>query len=231
MPRELISSKLGFYGLTDIPAEFQKAIDLTLTNCTNTYAYLDDTLIITIGSIEKHKEALEKVLRRLDEENFAITLDKCKFTFKQNEWLVFHIDCERINPLSRKTGAIEKLLPPKTLKQPKSFMGSIQLLTRYIPDLAHAAEAPRPPLLKNTDKHKTLNWSTKHDSAFHKIEKLETEVTQNKHFDQNLDTRVVCDASTYGLGADLEQNTKRGVGSHRVRIKFAGRISLEEKTQ
>ena len=26
------------YGLTDKPAEFQKAVDLTLTNCTNTYA-------------------------------------------------------------------------------------------------------------------------------------------------------------------------------------------------
>ena len=32
----------GFYGLTDMPAEFRKAIDLTLTNCKNTYAYLDD---------------------------------------------------------------------------------------------------------------------------------------------------------------------------------------------
>ena len=38
----------GFYGLTDMPAEFQKAVDLTLTNCTNTYAYLDDILIVTV---------------------------------------------------------------------------------------------------------------------------------------------------------------------------------------
>ena len=37
----------GFYGLTDMPAVFQKAIDLTLTNCTNTYAYVDDILIVT----------------------------------------------------------------------------------------------------------------------------------------------------------------------------------------
>ena len=28
----------GFYGLRDMPAKFQKAIDLTLTSCTNTYA-------------------------------------------------------------------------------------------------------------------------------------------------------------------------------------------------
>ena len=45
----------GFYGLTDMPAEFQKAIDLTLTNCTNTYAYLNDILIVTKGSTELHQ--------------------------------------------------------------------------------------------------------------------------------------------------------------------------------
>ena len=46
----------GSYGLVDIPAEFQKAIDLTLTNCSNTYAYLDDMLIVTKGSIDIHKQ-------------------------------------------------------------------------------------------------------------------------------------------------------------------------------
>ena len=105
-------------------------------------------------------------------------------------------------------------------------MESIHHLTRYIPHLAQAAAALRP-LLKNTDKHKKLNWSTEYDSAFHKIEKLVTEITQNKHFDQNLDTRVVCDASTYGLCAALEQNTNEGW----VAIAYASRflISLEEK--
>ena len=46
----------GFYGLTDMPSEFQKAIDLTLTNCSNTYAYLDDILIATKGAIDIHKK-------------------------------------------------------------------------------------------------------------------------------------------------------------------------------
>ena len=98
-----------------MPALFQKAINLTLTNCKITYAYLDEILIITEGSVEKHKETLEKVLRRLDEENFAISLDKCKFACKQIEWRWFHIDCEGTTPLSRKTDAIEKLLPKRLI--------------------------------------------------------------------------------------------------------------------
>ena len=49
---------------------------------------------------------------------------------------------------------------------------------------------------------------TELESAFQRIKNLVAEITQNKHFDRNLDTRVGSDASTYGLGAALEQNTK-----------------------
>ena len=46
----------GFYGLTDMPAEFQKAIDLTLNSEKNAFAFLDDLLIILHGT----KEHIEK---------------------------------------------------------------------------------------------------------------------------------------------------------------------------
>ena len=141
----------GLYGLTDMPAEFQKAVDLTLTNCNKTYAYLDDILIATQGSIESHRQKLQTVLTKLDDENLAISLDKCKFACKQVEWLGFNISSERTKPLTKKTEAIEKYSPPKFFKQPKSFMGSIHHLTRYIHNLAQTAAALRP-LLKNTEK-------------------------------------------------------------------------------
>ena len=99
----------GFYGLTVMPAEFQKAIDLTLTNCTNTYAYLADILIMTKGSLDVHKQKMQPVLKKLDEENLAISLDKCKFACKQVECLVFTVNSEGTKPLIRKTEAIGKL--------------------------------------------------------------------------------------------------------------------------
>ena len=141
----------GFYVLTDMPSKFQKAIDLTLTSCTNTYAYLDDILIVRKGSLDTHKRNLQSVLKKLEEENLAISLDKCKFACKQVDWLGFSVNSEGKKPLVKKTEAIEKLLPPKTFKQLKSFMGSIHHLTRYIPKLAQTAAALRP-LLKNTEK-------------------------------------------------------------------------------
>ena len=97
-----------FYGLTDMAAEFQKAVDLTLTNCNNTSAYLDNILIVTKGTIETHRQKLQTVLTKLDEGNLAISLDKCKFACKQGEWLGFTINSEGTKPLIKKTEAIEK---------------------------------------------------------------------------------------------------------------------------
>ena len=44
----------GFYGLTDMPATFQKAVDLTL-NIKSAHAFLDDIIIITKGAIKEHE--------------------------------------------------------------------------------------------------------------------------------------------------------------------------------
>ena len=46
--------KTGFYGLTDMPAEFQKAMDYTLVGLSNTYCFLDDIIVVSKGSKESH---------------------------------------------------------------------------------------------------------------------------------------------------------------------------------
>ena len=94
-------------------------MNLTLTNSNNTYAYLEDILIVTKGTIETHRQKLQTVLTKIDEENLAILLDKCKFACKQVEWLGFTINSEGTKPLIKKTEAIEKLSRLKTFKQLK----------------------------------------------------------------------------------------------------------------
>ena len=46
----------GFYGLTDMPATFQKTIDKTLESISSKFAFLDDPLVITKGSISEHEK-------------------------------------------------------------------------------------------------------------------------------------------------------------------------------
>ena len=69
--------KTGFFGLTDMPAEFQKAIDCTLAGLNNTFCFLDDILIVSRGRIEDHLDLVRKCLIKLDQENLCINLAKC----------------------------------------------------------------------------------------------------------------------------------------------------------
>ena len=139
----------GFYGLTDLPATFQKMMDTTLDRLDSTNVFLDDIIVITKGTIEKHEKEIDKTLNRLNEENLAISLHKCEFGLNEITWLGYKINAEGIKPTKRKTDAIIQLDNPKTPKQLRSFMGSIHHLIKFIPKLA-TLSAPIRPLLSSS---------------------------------------------------------------------------------
>ena len=115
-----------------MPNEVQKTIDLILTNCENTFAYLDDKLIVTKRSKSTFQQLMYMVLSRLNLKKLAISLEKGKFACEQVECLGYKISNEGALPGTRKTEAISKLSSPKMFKQRKSFLRSRQHLTRLI---------------------------------------------------------------------------------------------------
>ena len=80
----------GLYGLTDMPATFQKTIDKTLEGIHSKFAFLDDILVITKGSIREHENELDKILKRLDNEGLAINIQKCEFAKKYHRMARLH---------------------------------------------------------------------------------------------------------------------------------------------
>ena len=50
----------GFYALTDMPAEFQKATDYTLIGLQNTFCFSEGILIVSTGSLNEHKSYVMK---------------------------------------------------------------------------------------------------------------------------------------------------------------------------
>ena len=102
-----------------MPAELQKTIDLTLNNEKDEFAFLDDILIISHGTKEQLIEKLKRVLDKLDQENLATAVNKCKLGCKEVEWLGFVINEYGIIPMHKKTDAIENLQDPKTSNNSK----------------------------------------------------------------------------------------------------------------
>ena len=65
----------GHYGLSILPTEFRKLMDITLVNMDCTFVYIDHTLIVTKGEKSVHMQKIQKVL---DSANFQLRAHKCK---------------------------------------------------------------------------------------------------------------------------------------------------------
>ena len=98
--------KTGFYGLTDMPKEFQKAMNNTLQGLSGLFCFLDDILTVSKSSILDHNKTVENGLERLDDEGFALKGSKCKFSKKSLTWLGFKIDSEGIRPKHSKIESV-----------------------------------------------------------------------------------------------------------------------------
>ena len=191
----------GFYGLGDMPNEFQRVMDSTLGNILFTSCYLDDILVASKGSFIDHKKIVYKILSTLDSYNFAVKWSKCKFFQKEIEWLGFKISKSGIAPLIDKTKAIKDIPIPKILKELRSFFGSTNQYIKFVPNLASLGSPLRPLLNKKS----IFFWNEVHTKAFDKIKLEIVNLTENTHFDVKRSTRVKTDASHNGLGASLEQ--------------------------
>ena len=225
----------GFYGLADKPAEFQKAMDRTLNYSKNTFCFLDDILIVSKGEAKDHEKLVRNVLQKLDDENLALKISKCEFFQPAVNWLGHNLSIHGIIPKITKTEAIANLQTPKSLKQLRSFMGSINHLSKLIPNAASLTEKLRPLLKEENEKKKMKNvrlpvkneWNDQHSVAFEDIKKAVANIALLNYYDPLKQTRIKCDASHSGLGATLEQWSHQ---NEWIPIAFASR-SLNSQEQ
>ena len=117
--------KTGIYGLTEIPAKFQKAMDYAHVGHQNNYDCLDDIIIDSTGSESVHLSYVTKCLKKLNEDNLRVNLQKCHFAKTEIERLAYKFTQTGILPLETKTAAILAKPPPSTLKRLRSFFGSV----------------------------------------------------------------------------------------------------------
>ena len=204
----------GFYGLADLPAEFQKAMDRTLNN---TFCFLDDILIVSKGSESEDEKLITDVLTKLDKENLSLKLSKCEFFKTKVNWLGHKLSESGVTPKITKTEAILKLEHPRSLKQLRSFLGSINHLSKFIPNAANLTDKLRPLLREENEKKKLKNikvpvqnfvWGPEYTEVFEDIKNAVANIAQLNCYDPVRETRVKCDASHSGLGASLEQQTE-----------------------
>ena len=94
------------------------------------------------------------MLQKLNDENLALKISKCEFFQPSVNWLGHNLSAEGIIPKITKSEAIANLQTPKSLKQLRSFMGSINQLFKFIPNAANLTDKLRPLLKEENEKKK-----------------------------------------------------------------------------
>ena len=140
------------FGLTNVPAEFQRFMENILFDMRDEFAfpYLDDTLVSS-DTFGDHLSHSKKIFQRLREKGIKIKASKCKLFQRQVNYLGRFISSDgyQIDQANIKT--VTDLLNQKihTVGEIRRLLGLLAYYRRYIDSLAKIAQ-PLYDLLKKS---------------------------------------------------------------------------------
>lgn len=196
------------FGITCAPEIFQKAMEQILSGCSGCLNFIDDIIIFGMNKAE-HDNNLKKVLSRLKERNVALNESKCIYAVEKLTFLGHKLSSDGVTPSQDKIHAIKKAIAPKNADEVRSFLGLINYVGKFIPNLATLTD----PLRKLTKKNVHFFWKKEQQVAFVKLKEILSGDSILSFYKLDRRTRIIADASPVGLGAILmqfdEQNEPR----------------------
>ena len=205
------------FGLKNAPATFQRMIDRFRNGLEDilTLTYLDDIIILS-ETFEKHLSDLQAVFERLLLFKLTANRAKCHFASSRVKYLGFWITKKGIEVDQEKVSAIQRIPPPKNIKEVQSFLQTCSWFRRYIQDFAAISR----PLSDLTKKKVPWKWELDQQQAFETLKNCLITPPVLKQADGTKPYILRTDASSYALGAVLLQ----GEGPTEHPIEYASRL-------
>ena len=165
-------------------------------------AYVDDSLVISLGSHEAHEALLWKVLESMNRANARIQPAKSEFFRESIDFLGHRLSADGIQQQDRKLDAIKNFPPLTDLKSVRAFTSLCSFYRRYIHRFADLAQ----PL---TDLLKTGHWrdpsSADLVAAVDALKEAMTTAPVLAYFDITAKTELFTDASGVAIGGVVQQ--------------------------
>jgi len=117
-PEGSFEPTIMFFGLTNSPAMFQAMMNELLRDLVNTgkVAVFINNVIIVTESEEGHDELVAEVVKRLEENDLYVKLEKCKWKVREVEFLGVVIGPEGIKMEEGKVKGVLEWPTPKCVK-------------------------------------------------------------------------------------------------------------------
>ena len=209
MPEGLFEPTVMFFGLTNSPATFQAMMNELLRDLINTgkvVAFIDDVIIGT-ETEEGHDELVAEVIRRLEENDLYVKLEKCRWKVREVGFLGVVIGPEGIKMEKKKVKGVLEWPTPKCVKDVQKFLGLANYYRQFIEGFVSIAR----PLHDIVKKDKKWEWTEKQGKAFEELKRSFTEEPVLVAPDIDKKMRMEVDALDYTIGGVLSMECGDGL--------------------
>lgn len=183
------------FGINSASEVFQHAMEQIFAGypC----AVIVDDIIVGGNGDEEHDVNLRRVLDRAREVNLRLNPQKCKFRLSEVSYVGHIFTSKGLRPDPEKTKAITEMQPPENVTALQRFLGMINYLGKFIPNLSELSAPLRELTCKNTE----WCWFKQHQDAFDDLKHKISSSPTLRYYDVNKPVTLTCDASQFGLGA------------------------------
>ena len=197
-----------YFGLMNSPATFQTMMNnlfRDLINQGDMVTFINDILVAT-NMEEGYDELVEEILKRLEENNLFVKLEKCKWKVREVEFLGVVIGPKGVEMQREKIEGVLNWPASRNMKEVQKFLGLANYYKRFIKDFAKIA-ALLHMLVRKKQKWK---WEKKQEEVFEKLKVVFTTESILAIPDIDRKMRVEVDASDYVTRGVLLMKCKDG---------------------
>ena len=183
---------------------------MTLKDLPNCFAYLDDIIIFSSGSVEDHLAKLEKVFERLHQWGWKLKPKKCHLLQRRIKYLGHVVSENGVEADPEKIEAVRKWPLPTTVQELRQALGFFGYYRKFVKDFSKLAK-PLNDLLKGmenksqTNKKTPVTMTPEATAAFELLREKLCSPPILAFADYSRPFQLHTDASAQGLGAVLYQ--------------------------
>ena len=188
------------FGISSAPEIFQRRMTDILKNIDVVICHMGD-ILVHASTQQTHDDYVRAVLSRLREAGLTLN-KKCEFSRGSVRFLGHIIDGQGIYVDPQKVDAILNFPAPANVPELQRFLGMVNQLAKFTPELASQTE----PLRQLLKRDSLWSWDHPQKGAFKQIKQSLTSTPILAHYCNGRESIIAADVSNAGLGAVLLQD-------------------------
>lgn len=189
------------FGLSVAPEMYQKKFSEIFADIKGVKTCIDD-IIVYAKNKEEHDQILLKLLERARKHGVKFNKEKCQSYKNEVKYMGHLISGDGIKMDPNRIEAIKCIKPPKNTKELSRFMGMINFVARFVPNMTKRTVNMRQMMKKEV----IWVWGKEQDLEFQDLKNALTQSPVSRHFNDEVPIVLSVDSSKDGMGAVILQN-------------------------